>query len=65
MNSQNVESDNQKVLVFTAREIERLELDREDDFRDEISSRIKTEEFKELYSGWDERNDYYIIVVQV
>ena len=66
MNKQTIKNDNnQKVLVFTAKEIERMELDTDDDWKDLISSRIKTEEFRELYSGWNERNDYYVVVVQV
>ena len=65
MNNQNIENENQKVLVFTAKEIEKFELDTDDDWKDLISSRIKTEEYTELYSGWDEKNQYYIVVVKV
>lgn len=65
MNKQTVENDNQRVLVFTAREIEKLELDTDDDWRDLISSRINTEGFKEVYSGWDENSQYYVVVVEV
>ncbi len=38
MNIQNLNEKNQKVLVFTAKEIEKLELGREDDFKDEVFS---------------------------
>lgn len=65
MNNDILENENQKVLVFTAKEIERLELDTDDDWKDRISSRINNDEFTELYSGWDERNRYYVVVCQV
>lgn len=65
MNNQNIENENQRVLVFTAKEIEKLELDTDDDWKDLISSRIKTEEYTELYLGWDELNNYYVVVIQI
>ncbi|MBU3978717.1 hypothetical protein KJ980_00155 [Patescibacteria group bacterium] len=65
MNKNFVVNDNQEILVFKAREIEKLELDSENDFRDEISSRINNDNFIELYSGWDYKNKYYIVVVQI
>lgn len=65
MNSQNFENDNQRVLVFTEKEIEKLELDTDDDWKDLISSRVESEDYKELYAGWDEKEKYYVVVVQL
>ena len=55
-----MENENLKIIVFSAREIKKLELDSEDDFRDEISSRLNDDNFIEIYSGWDIKNKYYV-----
>jgi hypothetical protein len=65
MTNQNIENENQRVLVFSAKQIERLELDTDDDWRDLISLKLKSEDYKELYAGWDAKDRYYVVVVQI
>ena len=51
-----------KVAVFTKKEIEKEELDSENDFKDFITSKIKTVKFKEIFSNWTNDDQYYVVV---
>lgn len=58
-------SEQLKVIVFSKQEIEKEELDHENDLKDLISSKIKTDKFKEIFSKMSEDDKYYIIIVKV
>ena len=58
-------SEQLKVIVFSKKEIEKEELDNEEDLKDLISTKIKTDQFEEVFSKWLEDDKYYIIVVKV
>ncbi len=54
-------SEDLKVAVFTKKEIEKEELDSESDFKDFITSKIKTANFKEIFSNWSNDDRYYVV----
>ena len=65
MNEQIIDNESTKVLVLTAYQIEKIELDHEDDLKDEICSRLSIRKCKLLYTGWDYTNSNYVVVIQV
>jgi len=50
-----------KVAVFTKKEIEKEELDSENDFKDFITSKIKSVKFEEIFSNWTNDDKYYVV----
>jgi len=54
-----------KIVVLKREEIEKEELDWEEDFKELVCKKLKVEKFKELLSDWDVKNKYYVIVVEV
>lgn len=65
MNKQMLKDERNKVLVFEAKEIEKEELDTESDWKDFIFQKVKTDRFKEIFSGWDLKEKYYVVIVQI
>ena len=54
-----------QILVLSKSEIDREELDHEEDLKDLISSKIKTDKFEEVFSKFSDDDKYYIVVVKV
>ena len=60
-----IDGETTKVLVLTASQAEKTELDSKDDFRDEVCNRLKIRKCNFLYSGWNDLNSYYVVVVKI
>ena len=65
MREQIIDGDTTRVMVLTANQAEKMELDHEDDLKDEICSRLSIRKCKLLYTGWDYTNSNYVVVIQV
>jgi hypothetical protein len=62
MKEQIIDGDSTKVLVLTASQVEKMEVDREDDFKDEVFNRLKIRKCNFLYTGWNGSNSHYVVV---
>jgi len=65
MTEQIIDNEKTKVLVLTASQAQKMELDSEDDLKDEVCNRLKITKCNFLYSGWNGSNSHYVLVVQV
>ena len=65
MREQIIDGDTTRVMVLTANQAEKMELDHEDDLKDEICNRLGIRKCKLLYTGWNGSNSYYVAVVKV
>jgi hypothetical protein len=54
-----------KIIVFKREEIEKEELDWQEDFKDLVCKKLGVKKFKELFSSWDTKNKYYVVVARV
>ena len=65
MKEQIIDNETTKVLVLPANQAEKIEMDSEDDLKDEVCNRLKITKCNLLYSGWNESNSHYVVVVKV
>lgn len=63
---QTLEELKNRVVVLSRKELEKTELDSENDLRDLLSKKLglKNEKFEEVMSGWDVDDKYYVVVVK-
>ena len=53
-----------KVIVFKKEEIEKEELDWEEDFKELVYKKLGVKKFKEVMSNWDVSGNYYVIIAR-
>lgn len=54
-----------KVVSLSRKELDKLELDNEDDLKDFVSAKLSLESFEEVMSGWDVSGEKYTVVAKV
>ncbi|OGK25280.1 hypothetical protein A3A46_03695 [Candidatus Roizmanbacteria bacterium RIFCSPLOWO2_01_FULL_37_13] len=54
-----------KIVVFSKQEIEKEELDNEEDLKDFVLEKAKViKEYKEVISGWSIDSKFYVMVIK-
>lgn len=63
------EDKNYQAVILTEKQIEKEELDGEDDFKDVVEEivlkRFGTDKYEEVLSGWDVDEKHYVVIVKV
>lgn len=54
-----------KTLVLTREEIEKEELDWEEDLKDFVCKKLKVNDYKEIESDWSFDDKYFVIKVKI
>lgn len=64
-----LEDKNYKTIVLSEKQIEKEELDGEDDFKDVveeiIEKRFGAYKYEEVMSGWDVDEKHYVVIVKI